>query len=109
MKVIDPNDTAHSIIVIPRDYTFSVSINLEIFDETTQVRQVVAITNFATSNGYTTINFTDAQYTNVDFYEDGKYQLKVTFGSEVIYRGKMIATSQVPQEYKLTNGLYSYE
>ena len=40
---------------------------------------------------------------------DDKYQLKIDDTNGIIYRGKLIATDQDPQEFKQTNDLYYYE
>jgi hypothetical protein len=108
MKVIDYNNITHSIVLIPRFYEFSTSIDLNILDEGKGVNQTVSITDFATSNGYTTVNFTNAEFTDISFYNNGKYQIKITYSDTVVYRGRMIATSQEIQDYKLTNGVYEY-
>ena len=109
MKVINPTDSNHSIVLIPRLYTLDASINFELYDETEQVTEVIATTTYAVLNGYLTLLFTNAEFSTITFYEDGKYQIKVSDTSGVIYRGKMIATAQEEQDYKLTDGAYEYE
>ena len=101
MKVVDPNDTTHTIKLIPRFYGIS-SIDLSLYNEADQVTTTVTDA-YSVTNGIATLIF------DFTFLEDDKYQFKLVDGSTVIYRGKLIATSQEPQEYKLDNGLYSYE
>ena len=105
MKVISPDDTSHIFYIIPRDYDLSILMELEIYDETTKVRDSF-VASYVNENGYIKVTFNNSDYTGIDFYENGKYQLKLHQNSKIIYRGKMIATSQTPQNYKLTNGLY---
>lgn len=101
MKVVDFNTTSHSIKLVPRFYTVN-SIDISLYDEATQI--TTTTTNaYTVTNGILTYPFTHT------FLENDKYQFKLLDGTEVVYRGKLIATDQVPQDYKLTNGLYTYE
>ena len=98
MKVVNPNDNIHTINLIPRDYLFQ-SIDLSLYNEATQ--EVTSVTNaYNVVAGILTIDFEH------EFTEDDKYQFKLVDGEEVIYRDKLHATSQNPQDYKLSNGLY---
>ena len=57
------------------------------------------------------IEFDIDELPNMSIEKQQTYQIKIIDkdSSEVIYRGKMIATSQETQDFKLTNGLYTYE
>lgn len=101
MKVVDPNNTTHNITLIPR-FDTSNALTLNFYNEASQESETVANT-YTLIDGNLTLSY--------DFtYTDGsKYQIEVLDGLEVIYRGKLIATSQEPQEYKLTEGKYIYE
>jgi len=101
MKVVDPNDTTHTIKLIPRFYGIT-SIDLSLYNESTQVTTSVTDV-YSVTSGVASVVF------DFTFLENDKYQFKLVDGSTVVYRGKLIATSQDPQEYKLDNGLYSYE
>ena len=101
MKVVDPNNTTHTINLIPRIYSVS-SIDLSLYNEATQVTTSVTDA-YSVTDGVATIIF------DFTFEDNDKYQFKLVDGSEVVYRGKLIATAQDPQDYKLTDGLYSYE
>lgn len=109
MKVIDPDNSSHSIVLIPRLYTLDASLDLEFYDETKRTTESIATTTYSVSNGYLTMNFTDAEFSTITFYEDGKYQIKISDTSGVVYRGKMIATTQTEQDYKLTDEVYEFE
>ncbi len=101
MKVVDPADTTHAVTLIPRFYP-DTAITLELKNETTDEVTTVANT-YAISNGFFTITF-DYTFVNKD-----RYQVKLLEGTDVAYRGKIIATDQEPQDYKQTDGLYIYE
>ena len=111
MKVISPDDTTHIIKLIPRFYELGATLTLNIYDEGKRVNQDVTLGTFTVVDRYLNITFTDAEFTDLDFYENGRYQLRVTdvTSAEIAYRGKMIATTQIPQDYKLTNSLFTYE
>ena len=104
MKVVDFNDTTHTISLIPR-YDVTTNVDAYIFNETTKVQSTLSTITYAITDGILEIEF---DYT---FTENGKYQLKLVQNSngEIVYRGRIIGTDQTPDEYKLTNGLYFYE
>jgi len=100
MNVVNPNNTSHTLNLIPRYY--SNELVLEFQNEATKVSET--ITNTAsTANGILSVSF---DYT---FIENQKMRVKITDESGVVYRGKLLATSQELEDYKLTNGLYYYE
>lgn len=101
MKVVDPNDTIHSIELIPRFYTIN-SIDIKLYNEADRV-ETTTTNAYSVTNGVMTYGFTHT------FEDNDKYQFTLLDGANVVYRGKLTATSQTPQEYKLTTGLYTYE
>ena len=100
MKIVDPGDTTHNITLIPRTETVN-ALTLVLYNEATKVSTTVANTHVL-RDGNLIITF-DFTFANKD-----KYQIKISDGSEVIYRGKILATTQIPQDYKLTDGRYTY-
>jgi len=100
MIVVNPEYTNHTFDIIPRYYTKA--IVLELYNEVTQVSEIVNQL-FVVNDGIMTVSFS---YT---FTEQAKYQIKLTEGNGVVFRGKLIATSQTPQDYKQTNNIYVYE
>ena len=101
MKVVLPADATHNTILIPR-YTPTTALTLSLYNEATQVSTDVA-NSYVISNGFLTITY------DFTFAEGDKYQILIKETAEVVFRGKLIATAQTPQDYKQTNGLYTYE
>lgn len=101
MKVVNPNDTTHSITLIPRFDTDEL-LTLILYNEVTKTETTVANTH-QTVNGDIIITY-DFTFTDKD-----KYQIKILDGADVVYRGKIIATTQTPQEFMLEDGLYFYK
>ena len=101
MKVVNPNNASHDTVIIPRYYPAG-ALTLSLFNESTRVSTDVANT-YATLNGELTITYT------FTFADNDKYEILIKETDEVVYRGKIIATTQVSQAYKLSNGLYYYE
>ena len=99
MKVVNPNNFNHSIQLIPRSYESDVVLDL--YNEATKVETRVANTS-SFADGIFTINF------DFTFVESDKFQIKISKNSEILYRGKLFATTQTPQEYKLTKNVYFY-
>jgi len=100
MKVLSPNNTTHSISLIPRYYPDN-DIIFTLYNESTSTSTVVANT-YAIVNGLLTITF-DYTFTNKD-----KFKFKLEENS-VVYRGKLLITEQGTQDYKITKDLYYYE
>ena len=100
MKVVNPNNTSHTIDLIPREY--KELVELELYNETTREKTILSNTSVIT-DGIFSVNF------DFDFFEGDKFQIKISKDSDILYRGKLIATAQEPQEYKLTQGLFRYE
>jgi hypothetical protein len=98
MNVVIPSNTTHTLKLIPRLYP-SDELVLSLFNEATQRFQTVENTYLVTDGNL----FLEFDY---EFIENSKYQIRITENNEVVYRGKLIATSQTPQDYKLTNNIY---
>jgi hypothetical protein len=98
MNVVNPNNTTHEIVIIPRFYPESV-IELSLYNEATQLTNIVA-------NTYNIVDgkmFVEFDYT---FTEGQSFQVTITEFDDVVYRGKIFATNQEPQDYKLTDNVY---
>ena len=108
MKIINPSDTTYFIELIPRTYTLSTSLDFELYDESERETESISSEMFSVINGVLTWEFLPAEFSNISFTEDGTYQLKISDSGEVIYRGKILVTRQTTQDFKLTDGLYTY-
>lgn len=75
---------------------------MELYNETTQ--QFQTIDNlWVYANGLAIITF------DLNVFEKDKFQLKISEGTDVIYRDKIFATSQDTQAFKATKDHYYYE
>ena len=108
MKIIDTNDTTYFVELIPRTYTLSISLDFELYDESEKETESISSEMFSVINGVLTWEFLPAEFSNISFTEDGTYQLKISDGTYTVYRGKLLVTSQTTQDFKLTDGLYTY-
>jgi hypothetical protein len=100
MKVVNPNDATHVIKLIPRFYIEVATLKL--YNEVTRIETDIANV-ISTIDGITSVTF------DFTFAENDKFQIKIEDAGIIIYRGKLMATSQNPQKYKLSNNLYYYE
>ena len=100
MKIVNQNNTTHEIKLIPRFYPTN-ELVLELKNESTQVKTVVD-NSYTISDGYLTLTF-DFTFQNKD-----RFEFKLT-ENEIVFRGKIYATSEDTQDYKQTNGVYTYE
>lgn len=100
MNVINPNTRAHELIIIPRFYPVEI-LALYLFNEATQTEDEIP-------NTYEVINGEMFVAIDLDVNEGDKFDLKITELDQVIYRGKVVATSQEPQEYKLNTNAYYF-
>ena len=102
MKVIAPTTGNTDMTLIPRFYP-DTAVVVSIFNETSQVTTTPA-NSYVIRNGEMIVSFTQT------FVDKDKHQIKIVdSNSKVVFRGKTICTSQEPQDFKLTNGLYYYE
>tara|TARA_B110000285_G_scaffold147219_1_gene164300 strand:- start:748 stop:1053 length:306 start_codon:yes stop_codon:yes gene_type:complete len=101
MKIVLPTDTNHNIDFIPRFYPTG-SIDLYLTNESTNV-EVLVTSTYLLVDGIVFLNF------DKTFSDGQKYSIKITESSNVVFRGKLLATSQETQEYRLTKGKYYYE
>lgn len=101
MKIVDPNITTHTTEVIPR-FTPIEDISFNLYNESTKVTESITIDAENYTDGILSITY---DYT---FTDKSKYKIKLYNSEGVIYRGKILATTQDTEDYKETNGLYFY-
>jgi hypothetical protein len=101
MIVLNPIDTTHGFNFIPR-FTPSDDLILQLYDETLQTFNTIN-NSFTYSNGLCAITF------DLVCTENQKFQVKISEGTQIIYRDKIFVTSQDTQEYKATKDHYYYE
>lgn len=95
MKVLDFNNTSHSVTLIPREMpSGSIVLRLDGQDDIN--------CNYVVNNGYLIITF---EYT---FFDKDRYGFSIIEGSEIIYRGKIYVTDQETQNYKQSLDLYEF-
>ena len=100
MKVLNPDNTSHSITLYPRFYptnTLSMVITKKGYDTTQTVEPTYSILN-----GVMTLNF-DLTGTAQD-----RFSFKLTEDNVIVFRGKLFFTSQETQDFKLTKDTYIY-
>lgn len=100
MKVINPAVTVHEMVIVPRYYP-SLALTLQLLEEATRVTTTPTVT-YRITNGKLYITFTNT------FLDKQKYQIKLLEGANVVYRGKIWVTTQTPQDFSLTEGVYVY-
>lgn len=101
MKVVNFNNNSHHLNILPRYYP-NLDITVTLTNEITQEETIVTA-EYMTVNGLMGVSF------DYNFIKGYKYQIKITNEDGVLYRDKIIATDQDPQEFKQTNDLYYYE
>lgn len=101
MKVVNSEVTNHEIVFIPRFY-FSGDVTMELFNEESSEVLTFNLTPL-TLDGYCYISFTQA------FDNNSNFQIKITSGSDIAYRGKLFATNQTEdlQNYKITKDIFT--
>jgi hypothetical protein len=101
MKVILPENTTHTIKLIPRFEPTEINLLIKITKEGfNEVLEQVSTYTFA--NGIMSLTFdltgVEQDRFNFDLYND----------NEIIYKGKLFFTEQNPQDFKLTENTYTY-
>lgn len=110
MKIINPNNAGtHTINLVPRFDGFEdiTKVVLTIYNESIREFSNVTIISYVSLNGIYTLGFTIDGYT---ILENDTFDIKLieNTNSKVLYKGKILATTQTPQDYELTDGLYTY-
>ncbi|OED37187.1 hypothetical protein AB832_05235 [Flavobacteriaceae bacterium (ex Bugula neritina AB1)] len=100
MVIVDPNNTTHTTKVIPR-FLPTLDIDFVLYNEVTKVESTV-VDSYVYTDGILEITY------DFNFSEDENYQIKITEGESVVYRGKLFATSQDAQDYDIEEGVYKY-
>jgi hypothetical protein len=100
MKIVLPENTEHNLILIPRFYP-SDTVVLQLTNETTNAKEDIRNT-YTIDNGYMLVNF------DYEFTEKQRFSIKIYDESGVVFRGKILATSQETQNYKQTLNVYEY-
>ena len=100
---VDPTQNIHTIKVIPR-YTPSSVLTLRIVDST------LGITTDVTPSYTIGGDYKLALVFAYIFTNETSYSLTLTDNTttEIVYRGLVLATSQVAQKYKLTTNVYNW-
>ena len=101
MKVVNPNNTTHTIELIPRYYSTD-TLTFLLTNETTKAQTEVSQTN-TNVNGLISFTF------DFTFSERDKYTVKITDVSGVVYRGNIFATDQESQDFNILENYYIYE
>lgn len=100
MTVIDPNNLTHTLSVVPRFYP-SNDLVISLYNESD--KEISSPSNtYNITNGKINITFT------FTFVDKDRHQITLLDGDKIVYRGKTITTTQTPQDYKQTDGLYYY-
>jgi hypothetical protein len=100
MKVLNPDNTSHSITFIPRYYPTN-TLSLEVVKEGYNTTQTIVPT-YSIYNGIITLNF------DLTGVEQDRFSLKLTEDNKIVFRGKIFFTTQQTQEFKLTKDTYIY-
>ena len=106
MKIVNPETSINEIKFIPRNNSVS-SFELELINETTKDEFFFLITPTYV-NGVVSFDL-NFNFTEGDKYEFKCFQQGLSELENVIYRGKIFATTQEPQNYELSKDLYYYE
>lgn len=102
MIVLNPENTNHTITIVPRYYPESASLTCKLYNEATKVETSQSVSQ-TVSNGNLSFGLT------FTFSESDKYQIAIYDANEVVFRGKIFATEQESQTFKLTQDKYYYE
>ena len=99
MKIVNPNDTTHIINLVPRYNTSALNLDLFLINEETNEPSQVANT-YSILGGILSLTF------DFEFSENDRFSFKLMEENEVVYRGKIFATTEETQDFKQTNNLY---
>lgn len=103
MDIFNPENTTHTLKIIPRFYPDGqITVNLK--DEKT--KEVTSFTLTPTvTDGYMYI---DIEH---EFSDNTNFQIEIKSVEDVVYRGKLFVTNQAgdTQAYKISKDIFTYE
>lgn len=127
MNIINQNNTNHEIKIIPRFYILD-DLVFELYNERTKsifnfkFAEILLLQNshfiLMQNADYILMQNSDYYYNLGGYYyfnfqlntfEGEKFQIKIIGNNKIIYRGKLMATSQNTQNFKASNENYYYE
>lgn len=95
MIVLNPDNLTHNISFIPRSLPVG-DVDLVIYNESTRSEILNEARGWSSSSNIITIDIVPLTLTEGD-----RLSYKVSEGGVVLYRGKIFATSQTTQNYKI--------
>lgn len=101
MTIINPESTQHQLKVIPRFYP-SGAVILKLTDKEAKTTHQPEIET-SVLDGYMYITFTHT------FLDNSSYSIEVLKDDDVVYRGKLFATTQAgnTQDFKITKDIFT--
>ena len=110
MKVVSSEYTRHTVKLVSRFNTVG-NLNMLLYNESTQAESNIIIYPIGFSltyhyqiiEGYFNLTF------DFVFLESDKFRIEILEGNNIVYRGKLIATTEETQNYLADNNEYYYE
>ena len=101
MIVVNPTDVTHNVEIVSRKSPSSTTFTLELKDDITKVVTSIVVSYTVVNQGRINFSF------DHNFNSGDSYQIKILdVDNTILYRGLLYATSQVTQEFELTDGKY---
>lgn len=101
MIVVNPTDVTHNAEIVFRKSPSNATFTLELKDDITKVVTSIVVTYTVVNQGRINFSF------DHNFNSGDSYQIKILdTDNTILYRGLLYATSQVTQEFELTDGKY---
>ena len=104
MIIIDPSQTIHTFSIIPTIYDLGQPYGIKIKDEQTN-EVIFDDLSFETDNDYDVALISIEVEENL-FKENYFYTITFYLGSQVVYKGKILATSQSVNNYTINKDKY---
>lgn len=101
MKIVNPDNTSHSIRIITR-YFFDGDFIFKIYNKSKKEELIVENYTYQLNDGFMDILF------DFNFNDKDRFSFKLLDGSEILYRGMIYATAGETQDYKQSIGRYEY-
>lgn len=103
MKVLNPENTNHEIVFIPRYYPGG-DVVLSLINETTKEESEYTVTPLIT-DGLMYLNFEET------FHNNSRFHITVKESENIVFRGILFVTDQSEdtQNYKISKGIFTYE
>ena len=102
--IVNPNDSDHLVKITPRYFPTN-TLNIRIKDSVLDTNTIVSVAYLTTNDNKLELLF------SYDFSDERSYSISITdtISDELVFRGLVLATTQITQDYSTSDVVYNWK